>query len=1198
MSVCSSLTQGILAFNISDLVPNGFINAVDTDRKNKTVKMLPSDRISVELQYTVTANTGTTLNDLAGGNTGGLGGLGGGAGSAIGQSIGASLQGDFEPTQSQFIFHVCDSTTILNKEIILTEEMISSGIIHDNSYIIGVFSITREKIEFTQEQINSFGRAGSELNGASPDINGLIQTENFVENNLFIEIIRDERKIIYRADNYIGGNCFVNSSRDDLTDKNIRFKSKFKKEDNQKDFVPGDKLYISYIISSKEILRHAIYVSSFFYLFPGPYAARIGQDRIKSWNFKPFSFLVFKNKSDVLPSPYDIRSYENDYLFYEQKLSDKSLSDSQRLSLEKEKNSKLLMEKIECQRLTQSFWDSGLNTPYIKGFYIADKRGIFKVSVDNGYSADIIIESSKIRDQSWWTSFITDFINNNYGFTNGEIDFSNIESLKSVLQKGFLFDISDHVNSCLDDNKKFGYQKDLAEALLKISSFINKDNSGLGCSNLDFESNNVKGKELYDGSSVKFDFNKMSSILSGAYFVRDCNVIFNQENLFNQGSSFLQADMFIRTPIFFNKLSSKSRIYMERFSPYLSLSPDGGIWVTTNAVSGDSISSDVNQNKKTGIVVFTETSSQTLNYHILDDGIFRYDFENLKEKITNNHNKKEVENVSYLDIKLIGYDKILGNVPGYSLGMEITKEMGKFDRNLNKEFYSNSVLPFVVSGNDVIVGGISDKRIKSLKLYYKYIKEPQQKDEVSLFIVFPNKKAIIDNIILNKYQFDSDELYISFNVGYYNDNSFVIKGEGLKFVKITKIEAVFLKEDSYSLNKVYAGVSSAVIDSNGNWYVFYEDNQVSFEEYNTYNSSINEEGNFLSDSSFLEISCLVSYDNGETWYDFKGIVRTASNEVIRYPYAVIDKNNNVVNLFYIINDCLCHTSFSVKLFNKADSFIRYRRPLKIGYNTSDDFGIDFFSQDGRSMRKSISNIIVGDINSDFLSSEIDISKNRIKNNLNPRFRVVSSNNLYNEKYDSNFIYDFYSAMIDRQNNLKIFYCQNNKMFMKSSYTGGIDWNSFGIDGFDFHKYNNNSESSNIRFLSCIYKEKNDYVQFAYIVDDILVVKFIHNDILSSNDKDVLSKIYSLDFENIFVVGSIDQKIKQQILSDDSFLLFPYYENYIDYFNENFGIQISNISGFCFSSGFDRFFYRNSNGYVSAFTLTSASPVLDSRLSYE
>jgi hypothetical protein len=357
MSVCSSLTQGILAFNISDLVPNGFINAVDTDRKNKTVKMLPSDRISVELQYTVTANTGTTLNDLAGGNTGGLGGLGGGAGSAIGQSIGASLQGDFEPTQSQFIFHVCDSTTILNKEIILTEEMISSGIIHDNSYIIGVFSITREKIEFTQEQINSFGRAGSELNGASPDINGLIQTENFVENNLFIEIIRDERKIIYRADNYIGGNCFVNSSRDDLTDKNIRFKSKFKKEDNQKDFVPGDKLYISYIISSKEILRHAIYVSSFFYLFPGPYAARIGQDRIKSWNFKPFSFLVFKNKSDVLPSPYDIRSYENDYLFYEQKLSDKSLSDSQRLSLEKEKNSKLLMEKIECQRLTQSFWD-------------------------------------------------------------------------------------------------------------------------------------------------------------------------------------------------------------------------------------------------------------------------------------------------------------------------------------------------------------------------------------------------------------------------------------------------------------------------------------------------------------------------------------------------------------------------------------------------------------------------------------------------------------------------------------------------------------------------------------------------------------------------------------------------------------------------------------------------------------------------
>ena len=1199
MSICSSLTQGILAFNISDLIPNGYINTIDVDRKNKTITMLPSDRMTVELQYSVTANTGTTLNDLSGGNTGGLGGLGGGAGSGIGQSIGASLQGDFEPTQSQFIFHICEAKTVLNKEITLTQDMINNGIIQDNSYIIGVFSITREKIDFSEEQIASLGRAGSDENGASPDSSGLIQTENAVKDNLFIEIIRDSRKYLYRADNFSGDNCFVNGSPDDLTDKKIRFKSQFKEEDNQKPFKVGDIIYITYIISTKDILRHAMYVSSFFYLFPGPYVTRIGQDRIKSWNFKPFSFLVFKKNDNLLPNIYDIKKYEEDYVFYQEKLNNSSLNDTERLNIEKERDAKLLMEKIECQRLTQSFWDSGLNLPYIKGFYIADKRGIFKISVDVGYSAELIIQSNKIKDQSWWNSFINDLISNNYGFSDGQIDFSNIESLKSLLQKGFVFDVSDHVNSCLSDNDKFGYQKDLAEALLKISSFDSKDpNSGLGCSNLDLEKNNINGKNLYDGSSVKFDFNKMSSILSGAYFVRDCNVIFNQDNIFNQGSSFLQADMFVRTPVFFNKFSSNSRIYMERFSPYLGLSPDGGIWVTTNAVSGDNISSYNHPSKKIASLVFTETSSQTLNYQILDDGIFRYDFEHLKEKISNNNNRKSVEDVSSLDIKLIGYDKILGNAPGHSFGIEVTKEMGKFRRGLTKDFYSKTFLPFIENEGYVSVSGLFDKRLKSLNIYYNYKKEPDQKDELYLYIVFPNKKAIIDNISLNKFEYSNRENIVSIHGGYYNDNSLIIKGEGLNFVNITKIEAVFLNEDSYSLNKVYAGISSTVFDKNGNWYIFYEDNQNSFEEYKTYNSSLDENGNVILDSSFTEISCIVSYDMGETWYDFKSVVRTVGNDSVRYPYAIMDNKNDIVHLFYIINDCLCHVSFNIKLFNLEDSFIRYRRPSKIGEKTDDNFGIDFFSENGRSIRKSISSVIVGDLNSDFLSYEMAVSQKRIKAGLTPRFSVISSKNIYNQKYDSNFVFDSYAPMIDRRGNLKVFYCQNDKMYIRSSFNDGCDWYSFGLEGFDLHKHSLNSQSSSIQFLSCVYKYQNDLIQLFYIVDNMIVAKFIENNIFDTNNSDLISKIYTSSFETVFIVGSIDQNVKQIMLSKDSIVLFPYYKEYIDYFNENFGVQVSNVTGFSFASGFDRFFYRNSNGYVSAFTLTSASPVLDTRLSYE
>lgn len=1200
MSVCSSLTQGILAFNISDLVPNGFINAVDTDRKNKTVKMLPSDRISVELQYTVTANTGTTLNDLAGGNTGGLGGLGGGAGSAIGQSIGASLQGDFEPTQSQFIFHICESKTYLNIEITLTKDNIDSGEIYLDNFVIGVFGVTRDKISFSEEEIVSLGRLGSDERGSNPDINGLVQTEINVENNLFIEIIRDERKYIYRADNDIGDNCFLNNSPDDISDKKIRFKSIFTKEENQKPFIEGDKIYVSYIGSSNSIIRHAIYVSSFFFLFPGPYVSRIGQDRVRSWNFKQFSFKSLKNYKDKeIPT---INDLENDKKIIEEYgilLKNDSLSIQKRQDLEKERDSKLKLENMICQRLTESFWDSTMNLPYIKGFYIADSRGILKVIVDSGYSYEIVIQAEKIRDQEWWKSFISNFINNNYGLKNGEFDFEDIDSLKSVLQKGFLFDISDHVNSCVVDGGKLGYQKDLAIALLQIKPFIENDiSSGLGCSNLDLEHNKVPGRDNYDGSSVKFDIEKMSSNLGGAYFVRDCNVIFNQENLFNQGSSFLQADMFIRTPIFFDKLPVGSRIYMERFSPYIGLDPDGGIWVTTSAVSGDGLSADIHPNGKVAFLTFNDNTNKTLNYHIFDDGRFFWEYSFLREKKDINNDIKKVEDISYNDIKIIGYDRILGNEPGYSNGIPVSTEIGKNNRNIIKidNIYKEKILSFIDNDGSLVVSGLDQNYIKEIKITYKQIKEIKSGEESSLFFVFPGSESIIDNININlpnRYDIVLNETIQS---GYYKDSQFTIKGNGLSFISVEKIEATYVGEQDFLKNKIYAGSSSVCFDKNGNIYIFYEDQQSSFDGYNSFTET-DIYGNYLQDNAFNEISCVVSYDQGISWYDFKGIIKTCSDEIVSNPFSVSDKENDIIHLFYVLNNSLFHKIINAKNFNIIDSFIRYKRPFYFDENTEINFGLKGFSDQGKIIRNSVSHLVSGNIENDFLVKQIDISNKRLSLNLSTRFYIPCKDNINKEKYDKEFINEYYSCILDRYGNLLVFYFENEKLYVKKSSNSGFEWFSLLENGLEFFKYKSDLPFVSLDTVFIHYSYFENIIYIIYSVDNMLFLKSIENSIFNFNKEylyDILKNNEKYN-RSIFVLGDVPSDVKQYIKSGSSNIDFPYYISDLDYFNEKMSLQKTLNASYVGSSGFNRFFYRNINGKISAFTMQSNVPVLDMRL---
>lgn len=1204
---CASLTQGIQAFNVSDLIPNGYINEVDVDRSGKSIRLKPANRLTVELQYSVRAAAGTTLNDIAGGAGAGglLGGLAGGSGFLIGQAIGITLQGDFEPTRSQFVFHVCEAKTYINKEIILTQEQIDNGVIELPQYVMGVMSVTRAPLELTDEQIEFLGRSGDPQRGSNPDINGLVATEIAVSDNLFVEIIRDERKLLYRADNNDGINCFINNSHDDLVDKKIRFTSQFEEQDGvpvAEPFEAGDSIYITYEGAVGRIVRHAIFASSFFFLFPGPLVQRIGQDRVRSWNFEPFVFRSHKNALEgsrvTIVNMRSDDTIDNDI---DNQLQNPDLTQQQRNDLETERNRRKVLSEIEGQRVTEAFWDNTVTEPYIRGFYIADIRGIFKITKDTQYQSELLISASEIRDQLWWTSFIENFIANNTGHIDGQFDFSNKESLITVLQKGFLFDISSHVNSCIYDNEKYGYQRDLALALMEISPFNeNEEGSGLGISNFDLEINQVAGKEFYDASSSKFSVTKMSSTLGGSYFIRDCNTIFNPDNIFFQGASALQADMFIRTPVFFEHLSKDARIYMERFSPQLALAPDGGIWVVTNPFSTGNMSIDIHPNKKNAALVFADSNNDgSLQYHFLDDGIFQAQYPGLKEDVNKTHQRIPVQEIVPSDLRGVGYDKILGNEPGYSAGLEVTTEMGKAQKGLLSfnDLYQTVDFSFQTNENDITVNGINDKLLKEIKIEYRVTDIPDIDVDLSLVFVFPNKEKIIDNVVLSFFDQSDSAQILSVKCPFYSDSQFIIRGEVLNYIEVSKITGTFINQDVYNSSRISTSNISTVFDAAGNWYIFYEDEQ-SFTSSDTQNP-LGQDNNGLQNVAFTEISCLVSYDQGLAWFDHKGVVRTAGDETIGNPYCVMDRINDLIHLFFVINDSLFHKILRPKDFDLVDAFKGYRRPQRIDDNTPDYFGLEAFSDKGKSLRLAESSLVVGNIQNEYLLAQIGISENRINKGLVPRFGNRCQQININE-FSVDFIQSSYCAYLDRQGTLSVLYFSGSKLYIKTSYDRGITWQFLLVDGVDFHKHDIEAEPKQVDQIGALYNQSENSLSIIYQVDGMMFFRTINSKDLF--DVSVLTDVLLSNKSQsrpIFVVGALNNEFKDAINDENNRLaMFPYTPDQLDIFDEDMSIQSASSKGYIGAGGYSRFFYKDANGDIRAFTMQSMNPVLDTRLTNE
>jgi len=1229
MSRCAPFVQGALAFGAQDLISNGFIPEVGTVREEE-IRLLPSNRISAEFQYSVRSDiSGTSLNDLSPGGNAGLifGSLGGGAGFGIGAALGCSLLGDFEPTLSRFIWHFADMETRINRGITITQAYLDEANSNEEKTFTyrlpvataGILGVTQFPIEFTEEEEEKLGTTSDRTRGHRISSEGQIEA-NFTnfnfggEENLFVQILRDERKYIYRADNdadRFESNCFTNNGGDDCVDRVIQIKLTDQilngmPATDGADAIPGlqvgDRLFITYSAVINDELRHAIETKSFFFLFPGFQVERIGVEQVKAYNFKPFTFKAHKEqgfdisgnfiRADLVDLSEDEEILSNTDLTFDERLEATSLSD------------------LTCQRIIEVLNDTKNRTPFINGIYFADTRGILSWNArEPAVPPELLIAANDIRDQDWWTSFIASYVDLGPGFnSNGELDPSDEGANRKL--RGFLFDISDHVNTAVFDNEKFGYQRDLAEALASVSRYDAEiEGTGIGFPNLDLIKNRVSGRNTYDLGTAKFEKIQMSSIEGGAYFVRSCNEFFTYDQQFC-ASGTIQADMFVRTPFFFFPLTRRGRIFVERFTPQFALDPDGGIWVFTNPVGGETMALAVHPYREQAFVVFSDSSTgdTTLRYFSVRDSQIQSQLQKVSydsEDINRNHSNQDIDNLNESDTRVLGFDKIIGNQPGHSRGIQVTLDAGQIARGLKNisDIYEKFEPTFNhnIDNGEITIMGLQERRLRNIKI--TYITSGSEFYNIAdrrIAAIFPNSRSVIDNIGVvfpGGVNSNKKENFLILDTRYYADDSIRLQGDALSFIDIIKIEIIALTEEAYEELNVAPGQFSSCFDAGGNWYIFYEDIRAEAGEYRPQPGS----GSLSAGST--EISCLVSPDLGDTWFDHKGIVITSGDEEVRSPFVVHDWQSNRISLFYVLNDTLFEKEVDPNNFDFADSFKAYQRPFRYDENTPKDFGVAHFTQRGKDLRQTVSNVVIGNIEGEFLARELQISSQRLNQQIdsgseNPpsrfrRFGVAGDRKSYEEGFpEVNYI-----VTKDNRGILKVIWTANGRLFTRVSRDDGTAWYDGLADesneGIGFHKNNLAQEVRFIGNIGAAFDNFTDRINVAYLVDGMMFVRQFDSDTFNPDRRDRIAALDSESTNNppIFCVGQLGEDVAIGLEQYNSNIVFSY-PGPLGHFNETMAISEIPPVGYISASGYTRFYYKDTEGTIRGLTISGRNVELD------
>lgn len=1201
MSKCAPYVEGILSFDNRELIANGVIPQRIVTENEEEIKVIPADRLAVEMHYSVQAPSGGSFQ------------LFGGFLPLSPTILGLNLS--FAQTESRFTFHLCSARTRINVPIRVTESMLEEAFRNDGrveyelaDYPLGIMAVTRIPIPFTDEQLETIGKSNAGDRGLRPDSNGLLDI-GFKDAgpNLCEGKIIDQRKFDFRADNYIPNDesiAFEDNNQNDLVDRKIQLvfpegllgstdrepgEPLPDEKPEEEPLLPGDNIYITYISakSNTRYVRQGVYIRSFWVELPFFVVERVSNDEVNAWSYRPYKWRILKDhnvRNADIPVRANIDDISRDFNIR----SDPFLTPEQ-------KERRINMEDIEGQRLVEVLNATKTRLPYIPGFFFADARGIVAVHEANTplIRDEVIIPRSAIPNQDWFDNLLDEIVINRPGFLNGELILDQIDRANNVLQ-GFVFDVSDHVNATCFDNEKYGYQRQLASAIQNYTDPEGFEGDGFGWPNLDLVINRVEGREAFDLTSAKFEPLDKSSNEAGAYFVRDCN------KFATNGS--IQADQFFTSPFFFDAFDENTRVFIERWGPQAPLEIDGDVWVFSRPFAPERFSVDEYPDEKSSMLVFNKPNADgdsTLRFIEFQDFILRRQIQRASSSKSDisksqneenlNHEVAEVESVLFEEINEIGYDLILGNQPGYSAGKEISTDGGKIA--LGKESPSSlySLITMSISrfsSDEVRLTGTGDRKIKNIKILFTVKPSYFDQTNKSLAITFPNFRAVIDSIPINWIgQSSSDSQSIIIDMRNYADSSINLIGPILDHVNILAVEAVVFQDDAYDKCKIISSSSSVCIDRSGNVFVFYEDDNASDGDFES------SEVDLLDASVATDISCLMSKDEGDSWIDFKGVVNARADEELENPVAICDKDSNIIHLFFLLEGNLCHKSIDPSNFKAEDAFRAYRRSAIDAETLSIESGLFNFSPSGRGLRSSPIHVIVADYESDFTKRQLSITQNLSAQGQRSRF-VFANNRI--DATDGLSSRDFF-AFQDKKGNLSVLYVVDGAVYVNVSGDEGESWTAaYNVDdqAVLLHRSSIIEEPGQVSRLGGLYDPASHTVYLTYIADGMMFMKSINADLFRSNNPKLEKELRAdtSSQKSFFVTGEIPGDIQSILLSDIdgnsvvSTIVFPYPKSSLASFDQRMSISPDTPSvGYISSSGILRMFYRDFTGNTRGLT---------------
>ena len=376
-----------------------------------------------------------------------------------------------------------------------------------------------------------------------------------------------------------------------------------------------------------------------------------------------------------------------------------------------------------------------------------------------------------------------------------------------------------------------------------------------------------------------------------------------------------------------------------------------------------------------------------------------------------------------------------------------------------------------------------------------------------------------------------------------------------------------------------------------------------------------------------EISCLFSPDLGETWYDFKAVVRTVGREQIGNPIAIRDHRSDGIHLFYNLQGNLMHKHLRPTDFKAEDTFKGYVRPLAdFTVKTPENLGLYHFSVAGQKMRARTSNVVIENVKSQYINSQIAIrDEYKQANRSDYRFDRVRNSNasdgnaLTGSVGDGRELLDcfFYK---DVTGVLNLVYAVNGKLFIKQSSDDGQAWTDTIRDGIFIHRNSPIQEYRDVSTLGFAYDTEQDLLCLTYFCDDMMFVRRIpgtnrsqvNNDNKTESNNNGLEWSYNAHLQNsknppIFVTGNINDEIMQLIKDDKHAFIFPYAKTDLEKFDDNSGVPEGRFDqhlfaakdlpskGVYLSNGLVRFFYLDQFDVLQGFILDD-KPMLDMQIS--